>query len=137
MKRALFAMLLVVAVNAHAGHQVIVNPNSSLTTYPKKKLAAIFMKKALKWDDGIPAVPVDLGGKQPAREGFSKAVLGKTVTAVKSYWQQQIFSGRDVPPVEKATEAEVIAFVKATAGAVGYVSDTANVAGVKVIKVQD
>lgn len=137
MKKMLIALIFLIAVNANAGHQVIVNANSPLTTVSKKKLAAIFLKKALKWDDGSTATPVDLDDKEAARESFSKAVLGKSVAAVKSYWQQQIFSGRDVPPVEKPTEADIIAFVKANAGAVGYVSDTTAVPGVKVIKVQD
>ena len=64
-------------------------------------------------------------------------VLGKTVSAVKSYWQQQIFAGREVPPVEKTSDAEVIAFVKANRGAVGYVSDTAAVTGVRVLRVDE
>jgi hypothetical protein len=32
------------------------------------------------------------------REGFSKEVHGRSVTAIKSFWNQQIFAGRQVPP---------------------------------------
>jgi hypothetical protein len=48
------------------------------------------------------------------------------VSAVESYWQQAIFSGRSVPPLEKASDAEVLAFVRANPGAVGYVSGGAD-----------
>jgi len=34
------------------------------------------------------------------RVAFSKSVHGKSVGAVRAFWQQQIFSGRDVPPPE-------------------------------------
>jgi hypothetical protein len=58
------------------------------------------------------------------------------VSEVKSYWQQQIFSGRSVPPVEKASDAAVVKFVEATAGAVGYVAPDAPTGGLRVLKVE-
>jgi hypothetical protein len=55
---------------------------------------------------------------------------------VKSFWQRQIFSGSGVPPQERASDEEVLDFVRANPGAVGYVSsDTPNGAGVKVLEV--
>ena len=68
-------------------------------------------------------------------EGFSKSIHGKTAAAVKSYWNQQIFSGREVPPVEKKSDAEVLSFVRSTPGAIGYVSDTASTDGVRVVTI--
>ena len=70
------------------------------------------------------------------RAAFSKAILGRPVSAVETYWQQQIFSGKEVPPTTKANDDEVIAFVKANAGAIGYVSAGASTAGVKVVDVK-
>jgi ABC-type phosphate transport system substrate-binding protein len=55
---------------------------------------------------------------------------------VKSYWQQQIFSGRDVPPPEKQTENDVVAFVRSNPGAIGYVSKGVDIGrGVKALSV--
>jgi hypothetical protein len=55
---------------------------------------------------------------------------------VKTYWQQQIFAGRSSPPAEKSSDADIVAFVAATTGAVGYVSQTAPVGdGVRVLTV--
>ncbi|HEX9982777.1 MAG TPA: hypothetical protein VGF69_05910 [Thermoanaerobaculia bacterium] len=102
----------------------------------KTELASVFMKKTAKWPHGTLVVPVDQNEKSSVRTIFTNDVHGKSVSAVKSYWQQQIFSGRDVPPVEKSSEAQVIAFVKANAGAVAYVSDTADVSGTKTITVR-
>jgi hypothetical protein len=59
------------------------------------------------------------------------------VNAIASYWQQQIFAGKDVPPPEQATEADVLAFVRDNAGAVGYVAaGTALGAGVRAVTVR-
>jgi hypothetical protein len=59
------------------------------------------------------------------------------VGAVRAFWQQQIFSGRDVPPPELASDKEVMEFVKQHAGAVGYMSPTTPLgAGVKSIQVE-
>jgi ABC-type phosphate transport system substrate-binding protein len=124
------------AAASAAGYKVIVNNANETTSLAKKELSQLFMKKTAKWGNGTPVVAVDQTEKSPARERFTQEVHGKSVAAVKSYWQQQIFSGRDVPPVEKNSDAQVVAFVKQNAGAVGYVGETADTAGVKVVGVQ-
>jgi len=137
--RVLSAMVLAMAISAFASaadFKVIVNSSNSSTKVSKTDLNAIFLKKMIKWSDGTPAVPVNQSKKSPVRDAFTTAVHGKSIAAVDSYWQQQIFSGRDVPPAEKTSDAEVVAFVKANAGAVGYVSDGAATAGVKVVSVE-
>ena len=63
------------------------------------------------------------------------AFIGKEIASVNSYWQQQVFSGRASPPVVKPSDAEVVAYVAATPGAIGYVAADATVAGVKVLTV--
>ena len=67
------------------------------------------------------------------RGSFSKAIHGKSVSAVKAYWQQRVFSGRDVPPLEKDSDASVVNYVRNNPGAIGYVSENADVRGVRVI----
>ena len=68
---------------------------------------------------------VDLGPKSPVRAEFSMEVLGRDVPTMKNYWQQSLFSGRGVPPIEQPSEAQVVAFVAANPGAIGYVSSSA------------
>ncbi len=123
-------------LNAQNTVKIIVNPANSITSISKVKLSNIFLKKVTKFDNGVTAVPVDLVGDSPVREDFSNMYLGKSVAAVKNYWNQQLFSGAGVPPDEKSTNADVINFVKANAGAIGYISSGADVSGVKVIGVQ-
>ena len=114
-----------VAQGAVPSYVVVVNAANPLTSLSKGDLAKIFLKKVDRFSNGQPATPVNLGDASPARERFTKEILGKSVNALESYWQQQIFSGKNVPPATKASDTEVIEFVRANPGAVGYVSPKA------------
>jgi ABC-type phosphate transport system substrate-binding protein len=119
-------------------YRVIVNSGNRIEALPRAEVARLFLKKTVAWPGGEPVIPVDRAEDADVRRSFSKGVLGKDVPAVKGYWQQLIFTGRAVPPVEKATDAEVVAFVAANAAAIGYVSASAPLgAGVKVLRVSN
>ena len=124
------------AITAPA-YVVIVHAANSVTAIERDQLSKIFLKRVAKWPDGKPVEPVDLAPAAPLRVTFTTDVHRKSVGAVRAFWQQQIFSGRDVPPPEKSTESDVIAFVREHAGAVGYVSTTTALPpGVKSVVVQ-
>jgi hypothetical protein len=132
------ATFLAAASRAGAeGFQVIVNEANPAHSLAKADLAALFLKKTARWPGGGPAAPIDQTESAPARAAFSKDVLGKSVQAVVSYWQQQIFSGREVPPPQKANDAAVVDFVKANVGAVGYLAAGPAPSGVKVLAVAE
>jgi ABC-type phosphate transport system substrate-binding protein len=114
---------------------VIVHAGSSVDALTLDELSKIFLKREVRWEDGRPIVPVDLSQSATLRERFDEAVHGRPSRAIAAHWQQQVFSGRDVPPAQKSTDAEVAAFVASTPGAVGYVSEgTALPAGVRVVR---
>jgi len=110
------------AAQAQTTVQVIVNPANPVSGVTTTELEAMFLKRIDHWSDGAEIVPVDLPEQSPVRDEFSRRVHQKPTTAVEAYWQRQLFSGRGVPPVRRATERDVIDFVAATPGAVGYVS---------------
>jgi hypothetical protein len=132
----LLSLILSVAAASAADFKVIVNSSNGAAKISKTDLNAMFLKKMAKWSDGTPVAPVNQSKKSTVREAFTASVHGKSVAAVDSYWQQQIFSGRDIPPPEKSADAEVLAFVKANGGAVGYVTNAAPTPGVKVLDVE-
>jgi ABC-type phosphate transport system substrate-binding protein len=118
------------------GFTVIVNAANPASSITRSELSRIFLKKTGQWPDGTRALPVDLGAASPVRASFSRDVHGRNAGAVKAYWQKMIFSGREIPPAELASAAEVIAFVAANRGAVGYVAAGASPGeGVKAIRV--
>ncbi|MBL0938667.1 MAG: substrate-binding domain-containing protein [Gemmatimonadaceae bacterium] len=136
---AVLATLVLCVVSTPAAAQdvkVIVNSANSVSDLSGDVVTKLFLKQSAKFPNGTAAQPVDQGKSSSARAAFSKSVLGRAVGAVESYWQQQIFSGKDVPPPTKASDDEVVAYVKANAGAIGYVSAGASTAGVKVVDVK-
>ena len=115
---------------------VVVNGANPIVAMSAREVSNLFLKKSAHWPDGIKAAPVDLDEAAAARESFSKAVHHKSTTAVKSYWQTMIFSGREIPPPEKPSAAEVTAFVRANRGAIAYLPAGSSLgAGVKVLDV--
>jgi ABC-type phosphate transport system substrate-binding protein len=127
----------VAPARAAEGYKVIVNPANPAASVSRELLARYFLKKTTTWPSGKGVTPADQSKDAAARQAFSRDVLKKTTAEVSAYWQQQIFSGRAVPPVEKAGDAAVVAFVAGNEGAVGYVSAGAATGGVKVVQVVD
>jgi ABC-type phosphate transport system substrate-binding protein len=137
MKRlAILAVLVCIGLTLQAqSFKVIVNQSNTVSSLTAKEISDYFLKKETKWTNGDAVVPVDLSAKSSVREDFSSNIHGKSVSAIKSYWQQYVFAGKGTPPIEKNTDAEVVDFVKRNTGAIGYVSANADVSGVKVLTV--
>lgn len=111
--------------------RVIVHPQNPQHAADRGFLADAFLKKVTRWAHGEAIRPVDLHADNRTRRRFSEVVLKRSVGAVRSYWQQRIFSGRDVPPPELESDDSVIAFVAKYEGAIGYVSGGAKLVGVR------
>lgn len=107
------------------GFRVIAHAGAPFVS-DRRFLADAFLKKVTMWPDGSKIHPIDLPRSSPVRESFSGQVLGRTVTAVGHYWRQIIFSGRGVPPPELRSDDEVLRFVMRQPGAIGYVSEHAD-----------
>ena len=116
--------------------RVVASPGNPASAVDRRFLAEAFLKKTTRWADGSTIRPVDLNGESPVRQRFSEDVLGRSVLAVKNYWQQIVFSGRDLPPPELDTDDEVVRYVIKHDGAIGYVSGTANIERVKILTVR-
>jgi ABC-type phosphate transport system substrate-binding protein len=124
-------------LSAEGTFKVIVHSSNPLSSITKEQASKFFLKKVTKWDNGHSIFPIDLGVTSPVREIFSKEIHGKTVNAIKSYWQQKIFSGRDVPPPEKQADAEVLAYIQANVDSIGYIAEGSPVGNTKVMKITD
>jgi TonB family protein len=106
------------------GFQVVVHESNSADRISAGDLARIYLREQTTWSNGSAVVPVDLP-ESSARERFSNVVLGKSTSQIKAHWQREVFAGRAVPPAEEHSEREVLAFVAANPGSVGYVSEGA------------
>jgi hypothetical protein len=117
-------------------YRVVVHPRNPQTSVDRRFLSQVFLRKTVTWPHGDSIRPVDLPPEAQVRRHFTEQIHSRSVAAVKSYWQQVIFSGRGLPPPELATDEAVIRFVGRTPGGVGYVSGNADVRTVKVLTVR-
>jgi ABC-type phosphate transport system substrate-binding protein len=134
-------VLLAVSSGGRAGaesvsYKIIVNETNPAKEETRKLVADLFLKKITRWPGGLEAFPVDQSSTLAVRERFSREILGDSVAGTLNYWQQQIFSGRGLPPPVKA-EKDVIAFVQLNPGAIAYIAEeTALPPGTKVLSVR-
>jgi ABC-type phosphate transport system substrate-binding protein len=137
----LWLALVVVGLTARSiagddAYKIIVHPDNPVTAIDRDFLRDAYLKKAIEWEHGETIRPVDLPAHWPVRGRFTHEVIRKSSSQLKSYWNQQIFSGKGVPPPEADTPAGVIGYVLANPGAVGYIPADADPGGAKVVRLR-
>lgn len=133
----LLALLLPLDVKADGQEfRVIVHASNPTRMIERAVLADAFLKKATRWENGETIKPLDQRANSAVRRVFSLSVLKRSVAAVRSYWQQRIFSGRDVPPPELDSDESVVGYVERNPGAVGYVSSTAKLGNTRELQLR-
>ena len=121
---------------AQSTYQVVVNDSNPESSMAKAEVAKLFLKKTTTWNNGLKVVAVDQAPSRSVREEFTKDVHGKSVLAIKAYWQKLIFSGRATPPTELANDTDVMNYVRNNSGGIGYVSAGVTVgSGLKTLRV--
>lgn len=116
---------------------LIVHQDNQVTSITRTELSKIFLKRLRTWSDGTVAVPVDQLPSSEVRKRFTRLVHRRSVVKVEVYWKRMIFSGRGVPPRERASDHEVLEFVRSTPGAVGYVTRSEELEGVRELKLEE
>jgi ABC-type phosphate transport system substrate-binding protein len=138
-RRVVMAWVLAFSVTGSAtasDFKLVAHPSVPVTSLSRAELSSVFLKKTTRWPDGTPIVPVEPDHDSLLRLAFCRAVHDKTVAMIDSYWQKQVFSGRSSPPMTRASDAEVLAYVRGARGAIGYVSSGADSGGLKEIRVE-
>lgn len=115
--------------------QLIVNAANPQSRVQREFVAHAFLRKVARWPHGATIQPVDQQSQSSVRRSFSSSMLQRTVPAVRSYWQQLIFTGRGLPPPELASDQDVVRYVARNPGALGYVSGGTDLGAVKVVSV--
>jgi hypothetical protein len=115
---------------------VIVHAKNPISSITRTALSEMFLKRTVRWPDGEGVRPADLHTDSLIRQAFSEDVLLRSVVAVRRYWQQRIFSGRELPPPELDSEQAMLQFVENTRGSIGYVSVRTKLSNVKVLPIR-
>jgi hypothetical protein len=128
--------LTCLAGSAMAGDlKVIANASVQESSISLDELKGVFLITKTSLHDGTHVEPVLLKSGA-VHESFLKEYLGKTDSALDTYYRSLVFTGKGSMPKILATDAEVEAYVAKTKGAIGYVSAAPTTAGVKSLEVK-
>ncbi len=103
------------------GFKVVVNSQNSISVLSSAQLSNLYSRRTKTWDNGEPVQPVHQI-PNPVRDAFSRDVPGATTV-----------SPGEAPTPAVASDRDVLAYVRLKPGAIGYVSASAPVDGVKVL----
>jgi ABC-type phosphate transport system substrate-binding protein len=123
----LMATAFAVLGTAQAEVVVIVNPKHAAASMTPAQVADLYLGK-----DGS-LTPLDL--KEPAalRNEFYQKVAGKDSAQVKAIWARLVFTGKQQPPKEMDSAAQVVKQVAGSEKAIGYVDKSAVDGSVKAV----
>ena len=132
-KFLLCVSILLFSFSSLANVAVIVNP-ANAAAIDEGDISRIFLGKMKTFSTGDKITIVNLKYNQTTRKEFEEKVLKKSASQVKAYWSKLMFSGKGKPPKELAGDKDILAFVAANPGAIGYVTEDVVDDSVKVVK---
>ena len=112
-----FAPVRVIAADI----KVIANGSVKAEVISANEVKSVFLEKYNSLRDGTHVEPV-LEKDGPVHEAFLREYLGGTDDDLQNYYRALVFSGRGSMPKQLGSDAEVVAYVARTKGAIGYVS---------------
>lgn len=140
MRRIVFFLLISLplllglwSTTARAELVVVVNARCGVALMTRNEVINIFFGRSRQFFNGVEAQPVDLADANLDRERFYQALVGKDLSQVDAYWSRQVFSGRTRPPPKVATPDDVIKWVIANPGGIGFVDAAKVDARVRVV----
>jgi hypothetical protein len=132
----LFVMTTFGAIAAYADVVLIANPSAASKTLTKAEVKKIFLGKKVIWEDDQ-EIKLTIGQKGSTNKEFLRTFVNKSESQFERYWRNQVFTGKGFYPKSLKTNAEIIAYVAQTNGAIGYISSETSPEGVNVIKIKD
>ena len=129
------ALLTLGGVNAVGGSvKIIANRSVKTTTVSMGELKSIFLQGKNALHDGSAAVAV-LQKSGAIHELFLSDVLGESDEELQGHYRRMAFTGTGTVPKSFGSDAEVVAYVAKSRGAIGYVSSETDTQGVKTLTV--
>jgi ABC-type phosphate transport system substrate-binding protein len=119
---------------AAADVQIIANASVAASELSANDVKEIFLgaKGAVAGSDVVPVLAND----GAAHEAFLKTYIGKSDQGLRNHFKSLVFTGKGSMPKSFANDAEIIRYVAATKGAIGYISGSADPGAAKKITVR-
>jgi hypothetical protein len=114
--------------------KVIVNPSVGASEISTEDLKAVFL--AVKTTIAGSQVEPVLAKSGRAHDVFLKGYLGKSDAALTAYFRGLVFTGKASMPKVCDSDAEIVAYVAKTKGAMAYVGTGAVAQGTKTLAIK-
>lgn len=114
--------------------RVIANQSVKADVISPRELQRVFLQENNSLSDGSHVEPV-LEKDGPVHKAFLRQYMGKTNDDLQTYYRALVFTGRGFMPKELSSDAEVVAYIARTRGAIGYVSAESTTEGVKTLAI--
>ena len=123
------------APNAFGGSvKLIANPTLKVDAVSVGDLKSVFLGERNSLKGGVRVEPV-LERQGSVHDAFLRDYLDQSAEALQLYYRTLVFTGKGAMPKAVDSDAEVIAYVARTRGAIGYVDADAVVPGVKTLTI--
>ena len=113
-------LVMLTVARGVAGEEVLVIGHPALSKTDKATLQRIYTGRALSIGQQTVA-PINLPPGNPVREDFLQICLDQNEEQYTGYWLVRRYVGKGAPPMELGSVDEVLRYVQATPGAIGYV----------------
>jgi len=134
----IFCLFLGAGITKAQDLVVVANKSVKATDASASDIRDVYTGDKSSLKDGSHVTPVTLKGGA-VHEAFLKKYVGKDESAFRAGWRSLVFTGQGSMPRSFDTEADLLEYVAATPGTIGYVSPGANATakdGVKVLAVK-
>lgn len=127
--------MILASLNALASDvKVIANLSVKADVISAGELKKVFLEEKISLGNSAHVEPV-LQKDGSVHEAFLQQYLGGTDDDLRMYYRTLVFSGRGSMPKQLSSDAEVVAYVSKTRGAIGYVGTETSAEGVKTLAI--
>jgi hypothetical protein len=124
-----------VSLTAFVGDiKLIANSSVKTDTISTGELKSVFLEESNSLGDGTHVEPV-LEKDGAVHQAFQREYLGRTNDDLQTYYRALVFTGKGSTPKRLGSDAEVVAYVARTRGAIGYVSAETSTEGLKTLTI--
>lgn len=139
MRHAATLLLLLLAVLGAAPAdelriRLVAHPDLGITRVDPQLVRRVYLGQPARVGDTalVPALLRD----DAVQEALTRRYLQRTASQFMTYWRQQVFAGKGLPPRSFETEAMVLEFVRTTPGAIAFLRAGGVREGVIVLEVE-
>jgi ABC-type phosphate transport system substrate-binding protein len=115
--------LLLGAAYSHSDPVLIAHPDINKSELARDELVRIYAMKKRTWENGTPVKVFILSRSSQVHRDFITGTLKMQPFQLNRLWNRLVFSGIGVAPTELVSQQEMVAKVRNTVGAIGYIDE--------------